>query len=133
MADVYIINLSGFMLGTDKDVLQPGQKWLPYDTEVYVCRNIDVAKRLLQLSQRGFVDGINPVWTTVYHVVAPMVKCTRADNAMLWTPDASKIVVDRPVFQQTPRQLSEAALLDNAKAQMAAFMGLMNLSREKKK
>ncbi|MDE5615849.1 MAG: hypothetical protein K2I81_03395 [Alphaproteobacteria bacterium] len=133
MVDVYIINLSGFMLGTDKDVLRPGQKWLPYDAEVYVCRNIDVAKRLLQLSQRGFIDGINPVWTTIYHVVAPMVKCTRADNAMLWTPDASKIIVDRPVFQQPPRQLPEAALFDNAKAQLSAFMRLMNLSREETK
>lgn len=108
--------LSGYMLGTDRVRLMPGQRWLPYDVLVYVCLNIDTAKDILETSHRTSSDTIDPVvWTTIYHVTAPLVRYERIDYDMLWTPDARKIIVDRPVLYKAPPQISESEILNKAK------------------
>lgn len=123
MSDIRIINLSGFMLGDEeRSNLRPGQQWWPHDTMVYVCKNLDVAKRILQESQ---------CWMAIYHVTAPRIECVDMDRDFFWTTDASKIIVCKPVFQQMPKRITEKELLDNAKIMRNAFMKNMQKGKQK--
>lgn len=126
--DTYILNLSGFMLAVDGG-WRPGGQWWPHSTMVYVCRNLATAKRILQMSQDGLLLDC-PVWATIYRVSAPKVKCVRSDKDVIWTTDASKIIVDSSVFHQAPRMKSEEELLANAKKQRPEFERLMRIFEE---
>lgn len=121
------------MLGNARHAHRPGEPWMDRDAMVYVCRDIDVAKQILNMSQHGFVDDMNPLWTTIYHVTAPMIECQRADCKMLWTTDATKIIVDRPVFRQEPSLLSEQMLLDKARAIRSEYFKTIKPPRRKVK
>ncbi len=110
---INIQNLSGYMLGNARHMPASGGAWLSRDTLVYVCRTLDAAMRILESSQRGFVDRYNPVWTTIYHVTSPMIKCDRVERDMFWTHDATKIIVDAPVFHRAASKLADAVPAQN--------------------
>ncbi len=133
MTDVHVINLSGYMLATDSYVRRVGQKWLPYDTMVYVCKNLDVAKRILMESHNGKCDCTGAIWTTIYRVSAPMVGCVHADKSKVWTQDASKITVDGEVLHCAPHRFKEDELLQTAACIRPAFFGRVNTLMEKTK
>lgn len=133
MEKVRILNLSGYMLGNDAHVVLPGQPWWPdNDTLMYVCKKLSTAREILESSRHGFVDEINPVWTTIYHVTSPMINCERVSDDMFWTRDGNRIIVDRPVENRPLRALTEEQLVRNAHLIRPSWERLVQLTQEGK-
>lgn len=114
-------------MGNDRHQPAPGQPWWPYDTPVYVCLSIDKARQILEQSQ-FLSDSI--VWTTIYRVKAPCISYNHIDGNLLWTRDASKLIVDAPVYYSDVPHISDAVLLNRARLIMPRLAKLIN-RREK--
>lgn len=111
-------NFTGYMLGNGNHLGQPGQPWWPYDTSVFVCLDIDKARNVLEQS---WLDANSVIWTTIYRVTAPSISYDCINNNMLWTHDASKLIVDGPVYHRSIPNISEAVLLNRARLMRPAF------------
>lgn len=120
-----IKNLVGYMLGNDAHVVGRGDTWLDADRPVYICRSVDVANAILQNSHQGVLAPNGVVWTTVYRVTADEVDAFRIENELIWTTQATKIIVDRPVGYYNPPHRSEAQLLANARQILPYFSKLV--------
>ncbi len=118
-------NLVGYMLAGRGRVIVPGERWINYDVPVYICTTLDKAKEILEESHIRTLEP-SPVWTTIYRVVAKDIDCDKYDNERVWTRQASRIFVDKPVFYKEPHKLSEVALLRNAQRILPHFSKLMN-------
>ncbi len=116
-------NVTGYMLANNGAVLLRGDQWWPYDTEVFICLNLDKAKQII---------GVSAEWTTIYRVRAAELECSRIDGGLMYTNDASKIIVDAPVHYND-RRLSETQLLARAASIRDDFMKLAFNSKGKKK
>ena len=117
-----IDNFTGYMLGNNLHQVAPGQQWWPVDTSVFVCLNIDAARDILEETQRF---AHSTVWTTIYRVKALRVNYERIDGKLLWTRDASKLIVDATVFYKNVPQISDDVLLRRAHAIMPAYSRLI--------
>lgn len=125
-----IDNFTGYMLGNNLHQVEPGQKWWPVDTSVFVCLNIDAARDILEETQRF---AHSTVWTTIYRVKAPRINYESIDGKLLWTRDASKLIVDAPVFYKDVPHVSEDVLLHRARVIMPAYARLIkSLNRREK-
>lgn len=116
-----IDNLTGYMLGNNLHQAVPGEQWWPTDTLVFICRNIDVARAKLDESQLFSDFGI---WTTIYRVKAPCINYDYIDDRLIWTRNASKIIVDAPVFVSNSPRVDNDVLLNRARIMMPAFARL---------
>ncbi len=108
-----IDQLTGFMLGDAEHPMKKGDKWWPYDTQVFVCMDIERAVRILKEHQKNYLEP-NNVWTTVYRVTAQNLEFTKIENGLIWTNQPTKIIVDGPVYFSNPKAANEASLLKNA-------------------
>lgn len=122
-----IENLVGYVLKGNGRAPNQGDKWWPYNANVYVCTSLDKAKELLKQSH---VSG-GRVWTTVYRVKAQNINCYRFENGIVWTNEPTKLIVDTPVYCAVPHALSGESLLKNARRILPEYSKLMNgLARE---
>lgn len=125
-----INNFTGYMLGNSRHQVAPGDKWWPYDTQVYVCLNMDKARQILEQSQ-FLADSV--VWTTIYRVAALSINYDYIKDNMLWTRDASKLLVEAPVFYKDVLHITDKELLNRARLLKPAYARLMNSLNGRKK
>lgn len=124
-AQMILENLNGYMLGNTGHVAMRGDQWLDTNAPVYVCNNLDTAKRILFNSHQ--CGGIaTPVWTTIYRVYARNLPVDKIDGNLIYTTCPTKIFVDAPVFYCAPRRITESQLMANAQRIRADFARLVN-------
>lgn len=106
--------LVGYMLGNENHVVARGDQWCEEGTKVYVCPTKDMAKAILEQSQRHSLAP-HIVWTTIYRVWAEDIEIDYFQtDRLVWTRQGNKIIVDAPVFYRAQPVLSEQRLLHNA-------------------
>ncbi|MBP3340125.1 MAG: hypothetical protein J6L47_00465 [Alphaproteobacteria bacterium] len=125
-----ILNLDGYMLGNDAHIVVRGDAWMNADSPVYICNSVDVANEILHASHRSALEPNNVVWSTIYRVRADEIEAFKIENGLIWTTQATKITVDKPVAYHNPPHRSEAQLLANAQQMLPYFSKLI---RGKKK
>ena len=113
-----IKNMTGYMLGTSRNIRKPGAPWTGDNTPVWICPTLRKAVEILENSNRACCLEGNVVWTTVYRVVARDIVCVQMKNGLWFTETPTKIYVDSPVFSVNPLSLTEEQLLQNAKVIM---------------
>lgn len=118
------------MLGNSRHQVAPCDKWWPYDTQVYVCLDMDKARQILEQSQ-FLADSV--VWTTIYRVAALSINYDYIKDNMLWTRDASKLLVEVPVFYKDIPHISDKVLLNRARLMGPAYARLINSLNGRKK
>lgn len=118
------------MLGNDAHIVARGDNWLDTDRPVYICKSLDVAKSILQESHRAVLDPNNIVWSTIYRVKADEIDVFKIENDLVWTNQATKIVVDRPVAYYKPAYRSEFQLLANARRALPYFSEIIRGKRK---
>lgn len=111
-----IKKLTGYMLSNVSDSLPSGQPWWPFNTNVYVCMNLETAKQIM------FADGI---WKTIYRVKAKNISCKKIDGNIIQTDESTKIIVVSPVLYSARSNRTEADLLRNAKHALPRFSKIM--------
>ena len=110
------------MLAQDSIIFDANEPWLPYDANVYICPTKEQAKDILNQSHQN--TFYPPVWTTVFRVHAQDIDVIMKDG-LYWTPQASKIFVDGPVYYNAPATGSERALLARGAQIMPTIARLM--------
>lgn len=117
--------LVGYMLGNENHVVARGDQWCKEGVNVYVCPTKDMAKEILEHSQRYTLEP-HIVWTTIYRVWAENIEIDffKTDH-LVWTRQGNKIIVDAPVFYREPVAMSEQRLLQNAAQMRHDFRKLM--------
>jgi len=123
-----IKNLSGYMLANNNHLLANGEQWWPCPADVWICRNLDVARSVLNASHKNTGLG-TPIWTTIYRVRGTNIQCDRMDDEFIYTHAADKIFVDGAVHYQEPPRITERDLLKNARRIRASFTELMRANR----
>ena len=115
-----IKNFTGYMLGRG-DAPAAGTPWWPVDTWVFVCRDLDTARMLMENKDSGCH------WTHIYRVHAPKITIETADAGIYWTRMAKSLIVGETVFvAPQARPVSEAQLLGNAQKWGRAWRHLAN-------
>ncbi len=102
------------MLGNDAHIVTRGDAWLDTDMPVYICSSVNLANTILHTSHRAVLAPNDVVWSTIYRVTADEIDAFKIENGLVWTTQATKIKVDRPVAYHKPSHRSEAQLLANA-------------------
>lgn len=118
------------MLGNDAHIVARGDSWLDADRQVYICKSFGTAKSILQESHRAVLEPNNIVWSTIYRVKADEIDVFKIENDLVWTNQATKIVVDRPVAYYKPPYRSEFQLLANARCVLPYFSELIRGKRK---
>ncbi|MBQ8473362.1 MAG: hypothetical protein IJ500_00690 [Alphaproteobacteria bacterium] len=120
-----IINeMTGYML-SGGGAHRSGEKWWPYNTNVYVCMSLEKAKELMAMSHKEPLTH-GTVWTTIYRVSAQNIDCQKFGDGLMWTNQPTKIIVDGPVYYHAPNKMSEGELLKNARRILPQYSHLMN-------
>ncbi len=117
--------LVGYMLANNNHLLANGEQWWPNPADVWICRNLDVARRVLNASHKNAGMGA-PVWTTIYRVHGLNIQCDRIDEEFIYTHAADKIIVGTPGHYQEPPRITERDLLKKANGIRTSFMNLMH-------
>lgn len=124
-----IKNFVGYMLGNSGHVVAPGEQWSQYQTPVWVCRNLDVARNVLRSSHKNS-SMLSTVWTTIYRVHGTNIECDRMDSQFYYTSRPDKIIAGPAVHYQEPPQITEAQLLANARRIRDSLTRVMNAAFE---
>lgn len=119
-----IKNMTGYML-SGGGAHRSGEKWWPYNTNVYVCLSLEKAKELMSTSHKEPLK-YGTVWTTIYRVSAQDIDCQKFGDGLMWTNQPTKIIVEGPVHYHAPNKISEGELLQNAKSILPQYSHLMN-------
>lgn len=107
-------NFTGFILGNARHEYRPGMQWVEQDERLWVCPNLDTARRVLIESHKRLAVEHKPIWTTVYQVSGRDVVFEKGLNGLLYTDTPSKLFVERRVWVQMPKMITEEDLLANA-------------------
>lgn len=118
-------NFTGFMLGNENTEHKIGDSWLKCDACVWVCPNLNKAKKVLEESQKcGFLES-GAIWTKIYQVSGQDVVFEQGKNGLLYTGAPTKLYVNRVVYQKKPALITEEMLLKKAK-RYSEFFELIN-------
>ena len=120
-----INKITGFMLGNAAHAPENGDKWCDYDTDVYICADLDCAKQILAESHKNTLAPA-VVWTTIYRVKANDINCNKIQNNIIWTNQPTKIIVDAPVYYSAPKQITNAEILSKAAHVLPQYSKLIN-------
>ncbi len=117
-------NMTGYMLGNPNNVHHVGDVWAGSDSRVWVCSTLAKAKQILAQSQ---VNCLEPccVWTAIYQVSAKNIVCEKTHDGLWYTNTPTKITVERVVYNQDVRQITDADLIANARRQHGRFARFM--------
>lgn len=121
-----IKNLTGYMLGNEKNIHYVGEQWDRRDSDVWVCPSLAMARNIMEKSQQN-ITKTAPVWTTIYRVKGQNICCTKANSGVWLTNQTSSIFIEGVVCHQMPELLNE---LEYASDERKSQIKLNNLIAE---